>query len=110
MPLVRPIRKSKCGPGSYCAVTMCVLALTMVLARSAPPRFLHNSDSSTINAQVIHDHRQYFDHEDSLWVTSPRAALTDPLPVVSANPTVVNQPVVEIVTDGLHYNRPPPIG
>jgi hypothetical protein len=109
MPLVRPIRKSKCGLGSYRAAIMCVVALTILLVRSSPPGFLHNSDRSTINSQAIHDHRQCFDHEDSLWATSPGAALAGPLPVLSANPTVVNEFVVELVTDGLHYNRPPPI-
>jgi hypothetical protein len=109
MSLVRPIRKSSRGLVSYRVLIMCVAALSLLLARSAPPSLPHISLSLAVNSQADHDHRQCFDHEDSQWATSPRTSLTTPPPVVSPHPTPTAEPFVEIVTGGWHYNRPPPI-
>jgi hypothetical protein len=109
MSLVRPIRKSSRGLVSYRVLIMCVAALSLLLARSAPPSLPHISLSLAVNSQADHDHRQCFDHEDSQWATSPRTSLTTPPPVVSPHPTASVEPSVAIVTDGWHYNRPPPI-
>ena len=88
---------------------MCVAALSFLLARSAPPSLPHVSRSLAVHSQAEHDHRQFFDHEDAQWATTPSTALNTLPPVVSPDPTPRAEPSVEIVTDGWHYNRPPPI-
>jgi len=109
MSLVRPIRKSSRGLVSYRVLIMCVAALSLLLARSAPPSLPHISLSLAVNSQADHDHRQCFDHQDFQWGTSPSIAQTAPPPVASPQLTAAAAPFVEIVMDGWHYNRPPPI-
>lgn len=109
MSLVGPIRKRCRSLVSYRAGIMCVATLTILLARSAPPSFPNISLSLDVTSHADHDHRQCFDHEDPQWAISPSASLTIPPPVVSAHPAPTDKPLVEVVTDGLHYNRPPPI-
>jgi len=109
MALVRRIRKSLRALVSRRGAIMCAAGLSILLARSAPPSFPHISLRLAVNSHADHDHRQCFDHEDSQWGTSPSATLTIPPTVVSPHPTRTFEPFVEIVTDGWHYNRPPPI-
>ena len=109
MSLVRPIRKSICGFVSYRAAIMCVAALSLLWARSAPPSLPHSSVSLAFQSIADHDHRQCFDHEGSQFATPPSTPLATPPPVVSSPPTHTAETVVEFVTDGWHYNRPPPI-
>jgi len=109
MSLVLPIRKSRYGLISYRVAIMCVAALSFLLARNAPPSFPHTSISLTISSHADHDPKPCFDHDDSQWALPPSAALGAPPPVMSAHLTPTVEPFVEIVTDGLHYNRPPPI-
>jgi hypothetical protein len=114
MLLVRPIRKSTGSLVSCRAAFICVAALSILLARSAPanfphifpPSFSHTSFSLAFNSDS--DHRQCFDREDSQGVASPSTAPTAPPPVFSPRPMPTSEPLLEIVTDGLHYNRPPP--
>jgi hypothetical protein len=107
MSLVRPIRKSSRGLVSYRALIMCVAALSLLLARSAPPSLPHISTGLAVNSQADHDHRLCFDHEDTQWAPSPCVPLTPP--VVSHHLTPIAETFVENATDGLHHNRPPPI-
>ena len=109
MALVRRIRKSIRGLVSRRGAIMCAAVLSILLARSAPPGLPHISLRLAVNSHADHDHRQCFDHEDSQCGTSPSATLTIPPPVVSPHPARTFEPFVEIVTDGWHYNRPPPI-
>ena len=109
MSLGRPIRKSSGGLVSYRVLIMCVTALSLLLARSAPPSLPHISTGLAVNSQADHNHRLSFDHEDSQWATRPSTAVNTPPPVVSPHPTPSVEPSVAIVTDGWHYNRPPPI-
>jgi hypothetical protein len=109
MSLVRPIRKSSRGLVSYRVLIVCVAALSLLLARSAPPSLPHISTGLAVNSQADHDHRLSFDHEDSQWATTPSIALNAPPPVVSPHPTHSVEPSFEIVKEGWHYNRPPPI-
>ena len=109
MSLVRPIRKSSSSLVSYRAAIMCVATLTILLARSAPPSFPNISLSLAVTSHADHDHRQCFDHEDPQWVVSPSSSLITPPHVASAHLTPTDKPLVEVVTDGWHYNRPPPI-
>ncbi|MGA9157073.1 MAG: hypothetical protein WB249_09800 [Candidatus Sulfotelmatobacter sp.] len=107
MSLVRLIRKSSRGFFSYRAAIMCVAALGIFWGRIAPPSFSHASVTATTRAD--HDHRHCFDHEDSQWAATPGAALHAPPPVVSPQPIHASESLVELVTDGWHFNRPPPI-
>lgn len=81
----------------------------MLGARVTPPSLPHSPLSPPSYFFADHDQRQCFDHEDSQWATAPSASLTIPLLVASSNLTYVSEHFVEIVTDGWHYNRPPPI-
>jgi len=108
MSLVRPLRKSICGLVSYRAAMMCVAALSVLFARSAPPNLPHIYLDSAVHSLTDHDHRQCFDHEGFQWGTSPSATLLTPPPVESLRLIPPPAPVVEIVRDGWHYNRPPP--
>src|ERR1019366_5351831 len=107
MSLVRPLRKSICGLVSYRAAIMCVAALSVLLARSAPPNLPHICLDSAVPSLADHDHRQCFDHEGFQTGTSPSATLLTPLPVASPHLITTAAPVVEIVRDGWHFNRPP---
>jgi len=109
MSLVRPIRKSSRGLVSYRVLIMCVAALSLLSVRIAPPSLPHVSTGLAVNSQAGHGQRLCFDHEDSQWATSPSIALNTPPPVVSPHPTPRVEASVAIVTDGWHYNRPPPI-
>jgi hypothetical protein len=109
MSLVRPIRKSSCGLISYRVLIMCIAALSLLSVRMAPPSLPHISTGLAVNSPADHDHRLCFDHEDSQWATTPSIAVNAPPPVVSRHPTPSVEPSLEIVKEGWHYNRPPPI-
>lgn len=117
MLLVRRLRKSTSGLVSYRITFICVTALGILLARSAPLNFPHVSPPSLRHTSLcvaFHSHsssdrRQCFDREDSPGTTSLPATLIAPPPVFSPRPTPRSEPLSEIVTDGLHYNRPPPV-
>ena len=110
MSLVRPLRKSSRGLVSYRVLIMCIAALSLLSVRIAPPSLPHISTGLAVNSPADHDHRLCFDHEDSQWATCPSILLTTPTPVVSPHPVSSVEPSLAIVTDGWHYNRPPPIG
>jgi hypothetical protein len=109
MSLVRSIRKSSRGVVSYRALVMCVSALSLLSVRIAPPSLPHISTGLAVNSQADHDHRLCFDHEDSQWAATPSIAPNAPPQVVSPHPTHSVEPSFEIVKEGWHYNRPPPI-
>jgi hypothetical protein len=109
MALVRRLRKGIWGLALYRAGLVCIAALSVLLARSAPPSLPHLYFDGTVNSLADHDHRQCFDHQDFQWGTSPSIAQTAPPPVASPHLTAAAAPFVEIVMDGWHYNRPPPI-
>jgi len=109
MSLIRRIRGSRRVPVLYRAATVCIAALCLLWVRSAPPSLPHISHSLAVRART-HDQRQCFDHQYSQWLTLSRAPLFIPPPVVSPHLTNAVEPFVEAATDGLHYNRPPPVG
>ena len=88
---------------------MCVAALSVVLARSAPPTLSHFYPGSTVHSLAEHEHRQCFDYEGLHWGTAPSTVLTTPPPVASPHLIPAAAPVVDIVKDGWHFNRPPPL-
>jgi len=114
--LVRRFRKSTGGLDLARAAFVCVAALSVLLARSTPqsfPRFSSPSSSHTsitraLNSQNDPSHRQSFDREDSQWATFETRKLSDPSPVFSPHATSSLELFVGLVTDGFHYNRPPP--
>jgi hypothetical protein len=117
MSLIRPIRKGIGGLVSYRTVVMCVAALSILLARSAPPSFPHISSPSfqltslslAFDTHSTSDHRRCFDREDPQGVTSASTTPSTPPLVFFPPPAPTSDPLLEFVTDGLHYNRPPPI-
>jgi hypothetical protein len=88
---------------------MCIAALSLLSVRIAPPSLPHISTRLAVNSLADHDHRLCFDHDDSQWATTPSIAPNTPPPLVSHHLTRTAEAFVENVTDGWHYNRPPPI-
>ena len=109
MSLLRPIWKSSRGLVSYRVLIMCIAALSLLSVRIAPPDLPHISTGLAVNSPADHNHRLYFDHQDSQWATCPSILLTTPAPVVSPHPSHSVEPSFEIAKEGRHYNRPPPI-
>ncbi len=107
MSLVRLIRKRSRGLASCSAAIMCVAALGIFWGRVAPPSFPQASVNLSTHAD--HDRRHCFDHEDSLWAANPSAVLYAPFPVISSQLVRAPEFLLELVTDGWHYNRPPPV-
>jgi len=106
MSFVRVVRKSSSFL-SYRAAIMCVAALGIFWGRVAPPTF--SQTSVNLSTHADHDRRHCFNHEDSQWAASPSVALHASPPVASPSPVHPSESLVELVTDGWHYNRPPPI-
>jgi hypothetical protein len=109
MSLVRPLRKSICGLVSYRGAVMCVAALSVLLARGVPPSLPHSYPGSIVHSLAEHGHRQCFDNEAFQWVTSPSRILTTPPPVASPHLIATAARVVDLMRDGWHFNRPPPV-
>jgi hypothetical protein len=107
--LIRRIRKISSGLAWYRAAIICVAALGILSARSAPPSFPHIAFSSAVHSRADHDHRQqYLAHEEFQWATFSSTTLTAPPLVVSPPPVRPDECFLEIVMGGWHYNRPPP--
>jgi hypothetical protein len=109
MSFSRSVRRSS-GLGSYGVVIMCVAALSVVLARSAPPRISPIYSASTVTSLAEHEHRLCFDHESFECGTSTNTALATPPPSASPHLSSTAPVAFEVFADGWHYNRPPPIG
>jgi hypothetical protein len=108
MSFVRVMRKSSSGFLSYRAAIICVAALGIFWGRVAPPAF--SQASVNVSTHADHDRQHCFSHEDSQWVVTPSATPNARPPFVSSRLVRPSQSLVELVTDGWHYNRPPPIG
>lgn len=109
MSLVPHIREGSRGLISWRVAIMCVATLAVLLARSDPPSFPNISLSPAVTSHADHDHRQSLEHQNPEWVISPLCSLTAALPVAPAHHDSNDGSLVEVVTDGWHYNRPPPI-
>jgi hypothetical protein len=107
MPLLRFSWKSRREFVSFRAVVMCIATLGL-LARCAPPDVQQVFHGSVVNSQADHGHKPCFDHEDYQWLSSPSAHLIAPAAVESPQPVLAATLNIESVTDGWHYNRPPP--
>lgn len=105
----RPIQNTIRNSISYRAAIMCIAALSVLWARNAAVSVSLSPISSAFHAPSDHDHRLCFDHEDPQWLTAPNTALAEPSLIVSSQPSRNAEPPIEFVTDGWHYNRPPPL-
>src|ERR1700730_7316411 len=103
MSLGLPLRKSNSRSGSYRTVIMCVAAVSVLLARSAPVTFPRIYAGSTFTSLADRDHRLCFDNEGIQREVFVRTA---PIPPPAASPHVSLgiEPSIEIGTDGWHYN------
>jgi hypothetical protein len=88
-------------------VIFCVAALAL-LARYSPPSLSPVHVSFAVRLHPSPAHGQYFDHDDSPWVSPVTAALVTPLPTATPRFAHRSEPLVEITANGWHYNRPPP--
>jgi hypothetical protein len=110
MPPIRRIPKNVCGLISRRAAIVCLAALSILWTRSTPPSLPHSFLRPAFHSLAHHDHRQCFDHEDSQWATAPGTPLGSPPLVTSSHTLCAADTLFEFVTEGWHYNRPPPIG
>ncbi len=107
MSLVPRIQKTNHGLTLRRTVIICAFALAALLARYSPPYLSSTSARTAVRSHGNPD-RQFFDHEDAQWVAP--VVVVRAAPMRSAVPELRSQePLVEIVTNGLHYDRPPPI-
>jgi hypothetical protein len=109
MSLVRIFRNSNRGLVLYRAAIICAIALSILSARNAPTRLPHLFPDSAVTPLAEHDHRLCFDQEDFQWGTFGSMALPIPPPVASPRLNLIAERSFKVVTDGWHYNRPPPI-
>jgi hypothetical protein len=107
MSFLRLFRKGSGGLISYRTAVMCVATFGIFCGSVTPPNFSHASVN--VSTRADHDRRHCFDHEDSRWAAAPSRALNAPPPVVSSEPVCTSEFLLDLVTDGWHYNRPPPI-
>jgi hypothetical protein len=110
MALIRLLWKRNFGKLSHRAVIVCTALLGFLLVRAAPLSLQRLTHGSVSHSLSTHDHKQFFDHDDFQWLSPPRGTLTAPTQVASSHLPVAAPPHVDIVTDGWHYNRPPPLG
>ncbi len=103
------LRKSSRGLISGRVVLVCVAALSIFLARNAPVILPHIFSTPAVNSLAAHEHRFCFDHEGLQWGHFARSMAMAP-PTASSPHLVYSVAVsIEFVTEGWHYNRPPPI-
>lgn len=103
------LRKSNRGSHYYRAAVMCVAALSLLLARSAPPSLPHTFADSAVISGADDTHRFLFDQENFQWGTFASFAQSTPPPVAAPHRVMSAEPSLEVSTKGWHYNRPPPI-
>jgi len=109
MPMVRYLREKGCGLFSSWGTIVLIAALGIGILQNAPPSFNHNLSGLDARTHTDHHRRQYFDHEDSPSLACSGSVIATVLPFVSQHTTRGPELLVEFLTDGLPYNRPPPI-
>jgi len=106
--LYRPLRKSIHALVLLRAAIVLGAALGVLSARCSTPSLPHLTFGIAASSDTP-AHRQLFDHKDSHWGIPFIRTLIIPLPLAAPHPINIGAPPVEFVTDGWHYNRPPPI-
>lgn len=98
------------GAGAVAVVESIWIAIFgLVIIRICPPQSSHSSIQTVVSSLFDHEHRQYFDHEDSSWASLPRTPQLNPPPLSS--PPRPSRPtrVMNFVALGFHYDRSPPV-
>jgi len=88
---------------------LCVAVVGLLFVRGVPEKIPHAPGHSNVVAPTDHGYKQYFDHEDSQWATRPSSPSAMPPVVAAFRPVAAAEPFVETVSNGLPYNRPPPL-
>ncbi len=107
MSIVQLLRNNVSGLNRL--TTVCVAALSILLARGLPPTELHLNAGSALHSFSNHDHRQCLDHDASEWEAFCGTKVRVPPPVAAHDPVPTVAPCVDLLTDGWHFNRPPPL-
>jgi hypothetical protein len=103
-------KRSCCFPWS--AALVCIVALTLLLARTASPSFSQTSSplQSTAKCETTHAKRQCLDHDDGFQASLPTQAFkTSPPPISFSQLALANEPPPPLQSKGFRYNRPPPL-
>jgi hypothetical protein len=108
MAFVGLLRKSNRPEISFRAVILCVAALAL-LARYVPRSSAIVQLDPNIHSHTNHPHGQFFDHEDPQYTYTLSAAPEMPSPNSWSEAPPAPETFLEIMSDGLHYNRPPPV-
>ena len=88
---------------------MCVAALGVLLVRGVPPRLPQIDLETSVHSFPDHEHRLLFDHQDFQWGAFSTATQPTPPPAASPHLIAAVASSFEIVRDGWHFNRPPPV-
>jgi hypothetical protein len=110
MSMIRHLSKSRREFVSYRTAIVFAATLGLLLARCVPPSHQELTSAVVASSIAAQNHNQCFDHDDFQWLTPPAATLTAPVTVASSHAVIANGPRVDVVADGWHYNRPPPVG
>lgn len=104
-----PLQWEKCsGLVAYPAPILCIVAVTILLARGLPVGLLHGAHSQGTHSLANHSSRPCFDHNDSQWLSVPLITLSPPRVAAKPNQVVATVPNVEIVAKGWLCDRSPP--
>ena len=98
------------GAGVVPVVEIIWIAIfVLVITRTSPPQFLRSSFQSVASSLFDHEHRQYFDHQDSSRASLPSTTRLNPPPLWSPRLPSRSARVVNFLAVSFHYGRPPPV-
>ena len=106
MSLIAPMRRSFEGRPAPLILVICIVGL--VLFGDGAAHDLRRSDGHASHSLAGHGHRQWLDHNDSEWLSTPPAVLSIPRPVVPSNLVPAFEPFLDAVFSAWHCDRPPP--
>ncbi len=108
MSVVRPLWKSDRGLTWCCLAIMPIVYLSLC-AWHGVPHLVRASGGLAVQSLPGHYYRQCFERDDFQWSKFSCVILIPP-PAESVHILLPAASYFETMTDGWHYNRPPPVG
>jgi hypothetical protein len=109
MSLVRLLWKSRWGLAWCCLAIISAVYLSLCVWHGVPHR-VHASGGLAVRSLPSHYYRQCFERDDFQWSKFSCVTLVVPPPAESVHVLLSAASYIETMTDGWHYNRPPPVG